>query len=88
MAAKAVVIRYDNEQVRVTDGNFQLDAYFMVGDDVTFPGQQAVANVVSGIVLSVAAGGWGTAIENAVIARCLELGFTVSAANCFIISPV
>ena len=82
MAARAFVTRYGNEQV--TTSNFSVDAYFVVVNPTTYPGQPgklAIATVLLNPLDSLTQ--WQTDVKNAVIAICAAMPspFTVAAAD-------
>jgi len=82
MAARAFVTRYGNEQV--TTSNFTVDAYFVVVDPSTYPGQPGQVCVVTVALNPVdSLTQWQTDVKNAVIAKAAALPspFTVTAAN-------
>lgn len=88
MAARAVVIRYSNEMVTF-EGNFQVEAHFLICDPARPQGSNngltplASSEVV--VLDATAPATWAAAIENAVIARGVGLGFTdLVAATTFI----
>jgi len=82
MAARAFVTRYGNE--RTTAGSFYVDAYFVVVNPTTFPGQLGQVCVVTVTLNPLdSLTQWQTAVKDAVIATAAALPspFTVAVAD-------
>jgi hypothetical protein len=88
MSARAVVTRYNNEHV-LANGNFSVDAIVLITDPAhqgDGSGLGALATDAPGIELDASTPAtWSATIENAVIAKGIELGYTdLVAATTFI----